>query len=240
MKIRCLVVDDKPLAIDILREYISKIAFLELVQTFENPLTALEYVDQQGADLIFLDIQMPELSGIEFMKLLKGRSKVILSTAYSKYAMDGYEHDVVDYLLKPVSFDRFYKAAEKAGKIISSSGQAESTSPGKHEPSAFTGNCIFLKTDYKIQKIFLEEILYIEAKQNYISVVTRSEKIMSLQNIKNIEDKLPPGKFIRVHKSYIVSLDKINTIEKSRIHIDNTLIPIGDIYRDAFLKKIGL
>ncbi|MEJ0105200.1 MAG: LytTR family DNA-binding domain-containing protein, partial [Bacteroidota bacterium] len=236
-KIRCLVVDDKPLAIDILREYISKIPFLELVLAVQNPLEALDYIYQQGGDLIFLDIQMPELNGIEFMKLLNNRCKVILSTAYSEYAMEGYEHDVVDYLLKPVSFDRFCKAAEKALKII---GITKRATENKIENAAYPVNWLFLKTDYKIQKILLDEILYIEAKQNYISVVTKSEKIMSLQNIKNIEDKLPPGKFIRVHKSYIVSLDKINTIERSRINIDNLMIPIGDIYRDAFLKRIGI
>lgn len=232
--IRCIIIDDKPLAIDILKEYASKIAFLEVVHTTQNPLEALEYARMNPVDLIFLDIQMPELNGIQFLKILNGSCKVILTTAYSEYALDGYEHDVIDYLLKPVSFERFYKAAEKARKSI------EKEIPASVPAQEVTDNSsLFVKTEYRIQRIDFNAILYIEAKQNYISIVTSTGSVMSLQSIKNIEEKLPPALFMRVHKSYIVALQKINTVEKSRIFIGNVVIPVGESYREVFFGRLG-
>ncbi len=235
--IRCVIVDDKPLAIDILAEYVSKIPFLQLAYSSCNPLEALEYLRTNDADLIFLDIQMPELTGIQFMKILQGKCKVILTTAYSKYAMEGYEHDVIDYLLKPVSFERFYKAVEKARRVIMQPISAP-VLPAKANVEEVTGEDLFIKSEYKIQRIPLNNILFIEAKQNYIAVATHDKQILSLQNIKAIEDKLPKHKFIRVHKSYIVAVNKIDVIEKSSIQIGKNIIPIGDAYRDTFFSKI--
>ncbi len=236
--LRCIVIDDKPLAIDILKEYITKIPFLDLVHFTQNPIEALEYINNNVVDLIYLDIQMPELNGIQFMKLLNGKSKVILTTAYSEYALEGYEHDVIDYLLKPVSFNRFYKASEKAHKVIDISRARAATSLITNDGNLTLANSLFVKTEYKVQRISLESVLYIEAKQNYVAIFTTDEKIMSLQNIKTIEPKLPSDRFLRVHKSFIVSLDKIINVERSRIKIGNTLIPIGDNYRDSFFNKI--
>lgn len=235
--IRCLIVDDKPLAIDILKDYISKISFFELAYTTQNPLEAIEYIHKNKVDLIFLDIQMPELNGIQFMKILNGKNKVILTTAYADYALEGYEHDVIDYLLKPVSFERFYKAAGKARRSIET-GAVQKINPENINESSPAPNCLFVKREYKIERVLLETILYIKARQNYIAIVTEKEQIMSLQNIKSMEEKLPADKFARVHKSYIVSLDKINTIERSEIRIRNSIIPIGDSYRSSFFEKI--
>lgn len=240
MTIHCLVVDDKPLAIDILKHYIAKLPFLKLVQATQSPIEAIEFVRNNIVDLIFLDIQMPELNGMDFMKLLKGKIPVILTTAYNQYALEGYEQDVLDYLLKPVSFERFYKAAEKARKLIETNQFMGSIAEKDQNVKADDLNSLFIKTDYKIQRIPFEEILYIEAKQNYSVIVTTKEKVMTLQQIKMMEEKLPTNKFIRVHKSYIIAIDKINTIEKSRIKMGTFLIPIGETYRLSFLERLGM
>ncbi len=236
--IRCVIVDDKPLAIEILEDYISKISFFELVYSTQNPLEAIEYIHKNPVDLIFLDIQMPELSGIQFMKILNGKCKVILTTAYTDYAMEGYEHDVIDYLLKPVSFERFYKAAEKARRSMEMEPIQKISAEKINESGATPHNCIFVKREYKIVRVLFDSILFIKARQNYIAIVTETEQILSLQNIKSMEEKLPADKFARVHKSYIVSLDKINRIERSEIKIGDSVIPIGDSYRVSFFEKI--
>ncbi|MFT3826685.1 MAG: LytTR family DNA-binding domain-containing protein [Chitinophagaceae bacterium] len=241
--IRCIIVDDKPLAIDILKDYTSKISFLQLVYTTQNPLDALDYVRNNPVDLIFLDIQMPEISGIQFLKILNGAAKVILTTAYTEYALEGYEHDVIDYLLKPVSFDRFYKAVEKARKLLETAPAVAAPASVAADTSAAESkadtNGLFIKTEYKIQRIDFSAIRYIEARQNYIVIVTTGEPLMSLQSIKSIEEKLPPAMFMRVHKSYIISLQKIDTIERSRIFIGEAVIPVGDSYRDAFFNRLN-
>ena len=235
--IDCIIIDDKPLAIDLLANYIGKTSFLKLAGSFSNPLTAFQYIREASVDLIFLDIQMPELTGIQFMKILQGKCKVIFVTAYSEYALEGYEHDVIDYLLKPVSFGRFYKAAEKA-RTQCELASGVSKDKASVEMSSDTNN-LFIKTDYKIVRIPINTILYIEAKQNYISVITNESAVMSLQSIKSIEQKLPVNKFIRIHKSYIVSIDKIDTIERSSIHIGKITLPLSENYRDAFFKMLG-
>jgi two-component system LytT family response regulator len=244
--IRCMIVEDKPLAIDILSAYMEKIPDLELVFTTQNPLDALAFLRKADVDLIFLDIQMPELSGLQFMKLRAGKGKVILTTAYTEYALDGYEYDVIDYLLKPIGFDRFYQAIEKARGRMSLGGtldlesttvyapvpEADASGPGK-------ANSLFVKTEHRLVRIPTEDILYIEARQNYCAIVTTSAKTLSLQLIKDMEDKLDPTRFMRVHKSYIVALHKIDSIERSRIFIGSEIIPIGDTYRENLLKTLG-
>lgn len=235
--INCIIIDDKPLAIDILANYISKTSFLKCVGSFSNPLTAFQFMREASVDLIFLDIQMPELTGIQFMRILQGKCKAIFVTAYTEYALEGYEHDVIDYLLKPVSFERFYKAAEKARTQCELTSIVLKDVMNAEIPSTDTNN-LFIKTDYKIVRIPINTILYIEAKQNYISIITNENSVMSLQSIKSIEQKLPSNKFIRVHKSYIVSIDKIDTIERSSIHIGKITLPVGENYRDAFFKLL--
>mgnify|MGYP003575766451 CR=1 FL=1 len=237
--IRCLVVDDEPLALDILEDYISKVPFLKLVKTTTSAIEALHLVQQDQIDLVFLDVQMPELTGIQFLKIINGKCQVILTTAYPQYALDGYELNVLDYLLKPIAFDRFYKSVHKVMQQITPS--APAVPEPQQQAQVLVNNApefIFVKTEHKIQKIYLDDILYIEGLKDYISIFTASERIITLQNMKKMEDALPNGRFIRVHKSYIISLDKIESIERSRITICNKIIPIGDTYRDHFFKLI--
>jgi two-component system LytT family response regulator len=224
--IRCLIVDDKPLAIDILIAYIGKVPWLQLAFATQSPLEALGYLQSNKVDLLFLDIQMPDLNGLELIRLTGGKIPVILTTAYSTYALDGYSLDVVDYLLKPIPFDRFCQAVEKV--------RARSTLAAGPDAQS-----IFVKTEYRIQRIALDDILYIEARQNYIAIETRQGRVMSLQNIKSIEEKLPAAHFARVHKSFIVAFQKIDTIERSTICIGKTPIPIGDSYREQLFKRLA-
>ncbi len=235
--INCLVVDDEPLALDLLEDYISKIPFLTLRKTFRNPIEALSMVHEGKIDLVFLDVQMPELTGIQFLKIANGKCKFILTTAYPEYALEGYEHNVVDYLLKPIAFERFYKAAQKAQDLLTNN-----VNPGVQQTEILSNTpihtFIFVKTEYKIQKIYLDDILFIEGLKDYISIYTKSERIVTLQSMKKMDEILPSHQFIRVHKSYIIALDKIESIEKGRIRILDKIIPIGDTFREEFFKMI--
>jgi two-component system LytT family response regulator len=235
--IRCLVVDDEPLALHILEDYISKVPFLTLIKSTTNPIDALSFVQNGEVDLVFLDVQMPELTGIQFLKISNGKVKVILTTAYSQYALEGYELDVVDYLLKPFAFDRFYKSIQKAQSVL----QPQSAPVIVKEETAqqdLLTDFIFVKTEHKIQKVYLHDILFIEGLKDYISIFTPTERIITLQIMKKMEDALPEKHFVRVHKSYIVALNKIDSIERSRILIKDKIIPVGDTYRDNFFRII--
>lgn len=252
-KIRCLAVDDEPLALDILANYINKMPSLTLVKTCTDPLEALSLIQQGKVDLLFLDIQMPTLTGIQFLRVMNGKCKTILTTAYSEYALEGYDYDVADYLLKPISFERFLKAVQKAvGQLAVLS---EQSSVGSLQSSIGTENSeilssptstqqqqldfIFVKTEYKIQKINLSDILYLEGLKDYVSIYTTTERILTLQTMKKMEEMLPSNRFVRVHKSYIVSLEKIETIERQRIFIGKNTIPVGDSFQKDFMKLIG-
>ena len=249
IKLKCIAVDDEPLALDIIEDYIAKVPFLEMVKRTENAIEALQMVQEGGIDLVFLDIQMPELTGIQFLKIAGSKAKYILTTAYSQYAIESYDLSVSDYLLKPIAFDRFYKAAEKVYNQAQISVPAKFAEPVIEAAPLLTSapfstttqpaqDFIFVKTEYKIQKIQLEDILYIEGLKDYISIFTKTERIITLQNMKKMEETLPKGQFIRVHKSYIISFDKIESIERSRIAICGKIIPVGDTYRDEFFKRI--
>lgn len=237
MILKCIAVDDEPLALDIIEDYISKVPFLELIKRTENAIEALQLVQAGGIDLVFLDIQMPDLTGIQFLKIASNKANYILTTAYSQYALESYDLNVSDYLLKPIAFDRFYKAVEKVRNQMQ---KEEVAAPLVAEPvqNVAATDFIFVKTEHKIQKIQLDDILYIEGLKDYISIFTKSERVITLQNMKKMEETLPKGEFIRVHKSYIVSLDKVESIERSRISIAGKIIPIGDTYRDEFFKLI--
>lgn len=242
-KLRCIAVDDEPLALDIIEDYVSKVPFLELVKRTENAIEALQLVQAGGIDLVFLDIQMPELTGIQFLKIANAKAHYILTTAYSQYALESYDLNVSDYLLKPIAFDRFYKAVEKVNNLVKTNETAAAPQPVvTSAPFSATNHpvqdFIFVKTEHKIQKIELDDILYIEGLKDYISIYTKAERVITLQNMKKMEETLPAGQFIRVHKSYIISLDKIESIERSRISICGKIIPIGDTYRDEFFKHI--
>jgi len=235
--IRCIVVDDKPLAIDILNDYISKVPDLSLVFSSTNPLEALEYIMKNEVDLVFLDIQMPQLNGVQFMKIVQGKCKIVLTTAYTEYALEGFENDAIDYLLKPISFERFYKAVQKAQHYFNAKNETQVVA--QVIETIPIADYIFVKTEYKLVKINTDDILYIEGMQNYVAIYTKTEKIISLQNIKKMEEQLSKKQFARVHKSYMVALNKINSIERSRIYIADAVIPLGDVYRDGFYQLIA-
>lgn len=231
--LRCLVIDDKPLAIDILTDYVRKTPDLDLIATTTNPLEGLKTVKEKKIDLVFLDIQMPELTGLQFLKIAGKKCKVILTTAYAEYALDGFEYDVVDYLLKPIAYERFYRAVEKAFAAFDGISATDSIETQKAK------EFLFVKTEHRIQKIDLKDIRYVEALQNYVIIHTTGDRIMSLQPLKKLEEQLPADEFARVHKSFLVSLRHITSVERSRIYINEQIIPVGDSYRDGFYKLMG-
>lgn len=228
--ISCMIVDDEQHAIDLLKRHISQTPFLDLVETTTNPVKALQVLHEKKIDLIFLDVQMPEMSGIEFMQSLNGRSKVILTTAYSQYALEGFDHEVVDYLLKPISFARFIKGAQRALSLIK---------PAPQEENEY----VLVKTEQKgkLLKINLKDVVYIEGLKNYVGFLTRQgERIIALLNMKDLEDRLPAERFIRTHKSFMVAVPYIILIEGNTVGMEftNVRIPIGDTYREAFLRQM--
>ncbi len=227
MQINCIVIEDEPLALKKLTGFINKIEYLRLSETFDNAIDAISYLKGNTVDLIFLDIQMEEFTGIQFLEAIKQRPKVIITTAYDKYAVKGYEFDVADYLLKPFTLERFVKAIEKVTSNIE-----------KHTPASI--DYIFVKTEYRLEKIKVSEILFIEGMNEYLKIVTEDKKIMTLQNFKSMEEMLPKNNFLRVHKSYIVAIDKIESIERNRIKIQKIIIPISDSYKENFFNKIGM
>jgi len=229
MKLKTIAIDDEPLALRLVSDYISKTPFLELVGAFDNPLDAIDFLSSQSADLIFVDIQMPDLTGIEFARSLENAPKIIFTTAYEKYALEGFKLNAIDYLLKPFSYEEFLKAAQKARK---QSELESSVLPSIEANSQF----LFLKSEYKIRRINFNDILYIEGLKDYIKVYTTGEDkpVLSLNSIKSLEQKLPEDQFMRVHRSFIVNLNKIDTIERSRIIFGKTYIPVSDQYKDKF------
>jgi DNA-binding LytR/AlgR family response regulator len=228
--LRVIVTDDEPLAMQLIADYVRKTPGLELILQTTKALEALQWVQQGKADLVFLDIQMPELTGIQFMKIIRNTCQVIVTTAYTDYALEGYEYDVVDYLLKPVTFERFLIAAKKA--IVKFDSR-------KREVAPAAPSCIFVKSEYRVFRINLSEIMYIEALRDYVAIHTSSAKIMTLESMKNMELMLPGIDFIRIHKSYIVNRGQIDYIERGKVVIGKNYIPVGETYRDKFMKEIG-
>jgi len=229
MKLKTIAIDDEPLALRLVSEYIEKTPFLELAGSFDNPLDAIDFLSSQSVDLIFVDIQMPDLTGIEFARSLENAPKIIFTTAYEKYALEGFKLNAIDYLLKPFSYEEFLKAAQKARK---QSELEANVMPSIEANSQF----LFLKSEYKIRRINFNDILYIEGLKDYIKVYTTGEDkpVLSLNSIKALEQKLPEDQFMRVHRSFIVNLNKIDTIERSRIIFGKTYIPVSDQYKDKF------
>lgn len=228
MQINCIVIEDEPLAIKKLTGFIHKVEYLQLSRTFDNAIDAISYLKENPVDLIFLDIQMEEFTGIQFLETIKQRPKVIITTAYDKYAVKGYELDVADYLLKPFTFERFIQSVEKMHKTLS------------EKQTPVSADYIFVKTEYRLEKIKVSTILYVEGMNEYLQIVTEEKKIMTLQNFKSIEEVLPKNNFVRVHKSYLVAIDKVESIERNRIKIQKMLIPISETYKEAFFSKIGV
>ncbi|MBA7532752.1 hypothetical protein ES705_24982 [subsurface metagenome] len=218
-----------------IEEYISNVPYLKLTASFESAINALDYLKENKVDLIFLDIQMETLTGIQFLNVLKGKPKVILTTAYDDYALKAFDLEVTDYLLKPISFERFLQAAEKIYKYFFLKQGQNSTDKSLLIDDR---DYFFVKTELRVQRIDFDDILYIEGLKEYLGIYTTKEKILTLQSFNNILEVLPSSNFIRVHKSYIVALNKIKSIERNRILIGDKLIPIGSTYKDGFFQYI--
>jgi len=233
MKITCIAIDDEPLALEVIEDYIQKIPFLQLIRSFDNALDAMDFLRETPVDLLFLDIQMEELTGIQMLNILKPKPEVIFTTAYDQFALQGYELDVTDYLLKPISFERFVKAVDKVHERLCRQINVKCT---PEEVSIFNPKIdyFFIKSGFKLHKVSFDEILYIEGQGDYLKIVTPKARIMTLQTFKGIEEILPPGNFIRVHKSYIIALDKMESIEGNMIKVADKLIPIGESYKKSF------
>jgi len=237
LKYTCITVDDEPLALDKINRFVEKVPFFEKKASFNNGLDALSFLKNNKVDVIFLDIQMEELTGLQVIGLLDYHPVIILTTAYDQYALKGYELDVTDYLLKPFSFERFMKSVNKASAVLNEKTTAPVTV--KQEIKQGGRNFIFVKTEYRMQKIFLDEILYVEGMKDYLRIMNSKDGVMTLMNFAKILTLLPKENFIRVHKSFIVALDKIDSIERERIVINGKYIPIGDTYRQHFFKTIA-
>ncbi len=234
-KLTCYIIDDEPLAQEILEEYIGKLPFLELKGTFSSALEAAAPLKTEQPDLIFLDINMPELDGLSFIPMLNPRPMIILTTAYDHYALKAFELEVKDYLLKPFSFERFYKAAMLVYQQYS--GDASIANQVSAEPT-FEPNFIFLKIGHRIQRIAIQDILFIEGMKDYLRVHTRQEKFMTLTSFAKLEELLPSTNFVRVHRSFMIAIDKIDHIEKNRISINSEIIPISESYAEAFYSRL--
>jgi two-component system LytT family response regulator len=229
MTYTCIAIDDEPLAIEKIVSFVGRFPFLTLKATFDNAVDSLKYLSENKIDLIFLDIQMEIMTGLDLLVALPEKPQVILTTAYSQYALKGYELEVIDYLLKPYSFERFAQAVNKAVKRIS-----EKTF--QTEPAL---DFIFVKTDYRLLKVMLNDILFIEGMRDYRCIHTPAAKILTQQTFGSFEEQLPSSQFVRIHKSYMVSLSKIDSVEKHRVKIGKELIPVSESYRVSFYKLIG-
>jgi two-component system, LytTR family, response regulator len=232
--IRCLVIDDEPLAREIIRRYIEQVPTLQLAGECANAIQAFTFLQQQPVDLLFLDIRMPQLNGNDFLKTLKNPPKVIFTTAYSEYAVEGYELDAVDYLMKPIPFDRFLKAVNKAYQQASVKNNIHIPAEEKKSDSF-----VYFRADRKMVKVMLQDISYIESMKDYVKVFTCNGTIITKQSISSVEAMLPEKNFIRTHRSFIVSLDKIKTFTAELIEIDKTEVPIGKLYRNGVMKMLG-
>ncbi|MEL6653680.1 MAG: LytTR family DNA-binding domain-containing protein [Bacteroidota bacterium] len=236
MSLNCLIIDDEPLARECIANYVRELPFLEAVGTGNNPLEIQSLMDQQRVDLIFLDIQMPKLNGIEYLKLGALKPMVIITTAFPSYALESFQLDVLDYLLKPITFQRFYQAASKAQdyhRLLNRSlGEAQHTTKPAEE------DFFFVKCDHKYEKIFFANILYIQAMQNYVVIYTTEGKYITLLSLKSVEQKLDPAAFIRVHKSYIAAIAQVSSIESHEMIIGPHRIPVSRHYREDVLSRV--
>jgi two-component system, LytTR family, response regulator len=227
--LNCLIVDDEPLARNLISEYVSKVPSLKLITTCSSALAAMEVLRVEQIDVLFLDIQMPELTGISLLKTLQKKPLVILTTAYSQYALEGYELDVVDYLLKPITFERFLKAIDKINHRVSAQPLEIIKTEVSNEPPY-----VFVKDGTRLVKVFINEILYVEGLKDYVTIHTKTQKVITLQRLKALEDILPADKFMRIHHSYIIAFHAIDSVQKGEVKIGNVLIPVSESYKKAF------
>jgi two-component system LytT family response regulator len=234
MTIKCIAIDDEPLAVKKIAAFIQKTPFLELVAECRSAFDAVDLINNNEVQLLFIDINMPDLNGMEFVKSLTNKPYVVFTTAYSEYAVEGFKVDAVDYLLKPIDYTSFLKAATKVKNLI------DLKSTTSVESIKATSDHLFVKSEYKLVRIELDDITYIESQHEYIKInLVNRKPVMTMVSLKTIEDQLPPDRFMRVHRSFIVNLKKITTIERSRILFDDkVLIPVSDQYKDKFQKYI--
>lgn len=239
MKLTCWIIDDEPLAIELLESYVAKTPFLELTGSYSSAIEAMQDATTKVVDIIFLDIQMPEVSGMEFARFIKEETRIIFTTAFSEYALEGYRVDALDYLLKPISYTKFLEASKKALKWFEMKDSAESkdttSTTGQEEEQ------MFVKADHKLIRILFKDILYIEGWKDYVKIhlANRSHPILSLMSMKGLEETLPSTKFIRIHRSFIIQKNKIDSISKNRVKIGDNELPIGDSYKQEFNKIIS-
>jgi DNA-binding LytR/AlgR family response regulator len=231
MSLSILAIDDEPLALRVIAAHAKKMPFLNLVATTTNPVEGLLRVQQGDIDLVLLDVQMATLTGIQFLQLLQGQCPVILTTAYSQYALEGYEYAVADYLLKPISFERFLQAVQRV-----QARQLAATPPAAAPELA---DYLFIKTDSRLLRVSHADICYIEGGKEYATVVTLKGNILTLSSLNKLSESLPASQFLRVHKSYIVALSKIESVERQRIYLAGTILPVGDTYRAEFARRLG-
>jgi DNA-binding LytR/AlgR family response regulator len=237
-KISCLIIDDEELARNLLENYIDRIPYLEIVGKCTNPLEAMAILQNQSVDLLLLDIQMPELTGIEFLKVLPQKPLVIFTTAYKEYALEGYELDVVDYLLKPFRFDRFLKAISKAGTILKENNAVEPLLPVGDNIPPDEKAYLLVKSDFKVFRIFHQDILYVESMKEYVAYHTVRGRTLSLGSLKKLEVELPAKKFMRIHKSYLVAKDKVSALEGNQVHVGDVKLPVGSSYKVKVLREL--
>lgn len=244
MKIKCVAIDDEPLALELLTKFIQQTAFLDLVGKFSNAIEALGFINQNEVQLVFMDIQMPDLSGMELARILDGKknsdkTRIIFCTAYHQFAIEGYKVDALDYLLKPYSYEDFLNAATKAYQYFDRLTNQESTKPALE--SSTQPEYIFLKVEYQLVKVMLRDITHVEAYKDYVKVHLKSKPnpLLSLTSMKNMEELLPSDKFMRVHRSFIVALDHIDSVSKNVIQIGSHQIAVGDNYKDPFLEFLS-
>lgn len=226
MNLNCFIIDDEPLAIEVIENHISKIDNLEIVGTFQNAVKAFQALRETTVDVLFLDIQMPRLTGIEFLRTLKNPPKVIFTTAYREYALEGFELDVVDYLLKPISFDRFLKAADKLFDTMPKTTISEAVTRPPHSP-----RYVFVTSDKKNIKICLDEIEFVESKRDYILIKTSNKEVLTHQTISYMDEHLPDQGFLRIHRSFVINLKKIDSWNHHEVEISGEIIPIGRTYK---------
>ncbi len=224
--INCIIIEDEPLSTKKLLNFIAKVPYLNLLESFNSALSAMDFLNQNSVELIFLDIEMKGLNGIEFLKSTNIKSKIIITTAYKQYAIEGFDMQVCDYLLKPISFERFVRATDKVSKELITEKQSNKIDK------------IFIKTEYRLEGINISDIQYIEGVGDYRRIVCKDNKIMSLHTFGKLYELLPKDNFLRVHNSYIISIDKIEKIERNRIYINDKIIPIGNKYSKQFYDKI--
>jgi DNA-binding LytR/AlgR family response regulator len=234
MAIKCVIVDDEPLAIEIVESYVGRIEQLQLIGTFRNAIQAFAFLQQQSVDLIFLDIQMPKLSGIDFLRTLKNPPKVIFTTAFRDYALDGFELEVVDYLLKPIPFERFLKAV---GKVMQQPPSLTQASVQKSETAP--DDYVYFKVDKRMVKTKMTDVLYIESIKDYVKVRTAEKEIITQQKISYLEESLPRQQFLRIHRSFIVNVDKIDAYSATEVEIGKLSIPIGRNYKNDVMKALA-